>query len=169
MRASSRAACLSARGVKWKKYSCTVTPRYEDYYKESAWTTYDPVGWVQEESANFCTSYSFDSATGKFTGSGSIWLGDGLSGTGYQITTDGVERIVSTSTEYTLSRKTALGPYTKTVYSVGLGDYLETIRSPEGAYPQAEDGYVFFARVTIGGVEYTMMKNGSDYYCYVEE
>ena len=50
-------------------------------------------------------------------------------------------------------------------YSKGSTSY-GSVYAEEGAYPDAVNGYTYVTTFSEGGVSYTVMKNGSTYYCY---
>ena len=164
MRASARAATLSNNGVRWLKYNCTAT-RYTDvWYTEDAWeivTTYTAT------SITGARSYNFNSNTGNFSDSGgSVTFTTSNTGTVYSASGDSVsyERIVASGVVGVYSKGSTRHSSSYTEYAKGT--YVGAIYADEGIYPDAEANYVYVTTFTDSGVTYTVMRNGSTYYCY---
>ncbi len=154
----------------WEKYRCTRTQTPYTYYSQG---TYEWVLGPTDMSASNSgySSYQFDDGTGIFTNSGSLrTVNPGGSGTLYHA--DGttlarwrITRVDSTHSNidyyYRRSEK-------KTGYdtSYSRGAYIGVIRSPEGERPEANKGFQYVTTFSSGGQTYTVMRDGSTYYCY---
>lgn len=166
MRASARAATLSNNGVRWLKYNCTRESYSENYYTAGDWI-FESNGYAA--TMNGSSSYSFDSSSGTFTCYGTKNISENAGGGTIYILDDPmqVSRVVMDNAgEWTRHTESAQGPYTRTYTDYYKGTYVGAIYADEGIYPDAEANYVYVTTFTDSGVTYTVMRNGSTYYCY---
>lgn len=164
MRMSARAAAIAVAGVRWQKYNCTRSTY--GIYSAGAPSVVQQ-GEVGTDVALACyTSFNFNQYTGTFTNAGSpTTVGASNPGTGYSASGNTLNIFsISASSYLTHSRQTSYIAGSYTVYS--KGSYIENVKAKEGVYPDAKNGYEYVTKFSDGGKQYTVMRNGSSYYCY---
>lgn len=157
------------RGVEWKKFSC-VRDTYTRYKQDdknvgnTSTTTKSKTGTTR-----VYYDYTFSTTSG-FSGSGGgSWYNDAL-GDSYSVSSTAVRAYsykseTDTTITYTLTTVASATATTYADYSKGSTSY-GSVYAEEGEYPDAVNGYTYVTTFSEGGVSYTVMKNGSTYYCY---
>ncbi len=161
---------------RWRKYVCTRSSYGYTYYTQGSWTFYrSGTGSDKKAMVVGRSGYSFNSANGTFSTSGqdrtifagesgTVYYGGGSSIHRYDVTSTG-----PTTSSYVGYTSTAQGPYTGYNTSYGVGAAMGTVDVPEGARPEAEKEYTYVTTFSSGGVRYTVMRSGSDYFCYAKD
>ncbi len=170
---------------RWRKYVCTRSSYGYTYYTEGDWTFRSNFTLSPGATDEGYSSFRFNSGNGTFTLSGSqVTVHSGEQGdvgkTYYQL--DGESTVIQKTvtgifdpdiyysrTHGSSYTKRANGPYTGYNTSYGVGASMGSVDVPEGARPEAEKGYTYVTTFSSGGVQYTVMRSGSDYYCYAKD
>lgn len=155
------------KGYRYGKYACTRAVSYYSYYEQSAWVTtatFTPDG----DDYYGYSSYSFKTATGEFTFSGSATLSSSAtSGTIYYGSASTLFRLTASASGWTEARKTVQGPYIGSSSSYTVGSLVDSLVVLDTSAP--EPGYSYVTRISSGGKTYIVAKTGSDYYAYTRD
>ncbi len=150
----------------WKKFKCSYSRTVDTWYEEGEFvnkgTFYSLVN------ANGYTGYSFNRKTGVYTTTGSyIRVTYDNPGTIYQsgAGTSIVRNEVHTGYN-TLYRSDAQGPFEKVNLQYSINDYVEDVAVEVGKLPEADRGFEYVDTLDLDGVAYTVMREGTTYYCY---
>ncbi len=160
---------------RWKKYVCVRSSYGYTYYTEGDWGP-EEYSYLGPNTARVgYSSYYFNSSNGTFTLTGSpVRISAKESGTVFEGGGSTVERRIYTYTGGVGSpgvkqTKGANGPYTGYTTGYVVGSALGTVDVAEGARPEADKGFSYVTAFSSGGVQYTVMRSGQDYYCYAKD
>lgn len=156
-------------GTAWKKFSCNRSS-YTSYVQDdknvgaTSTTTKNNSG-----TTSVYWGYTFSSSTG-FSGTSRSTVDNDMLGGWYSVSTTSVRAYsgtgsTDTTTTYELTTVASASAYTSVYYSKGSTSYGEVYSENKG-YPDANLGYTYVTTFTEGGVQYTVMRDGSTYYCY---
>lgn len=155
--------------ILWTKYNCTRKSKTGYTYTESEWK------WEGTPPGDSVTGYtSYAKASG---GSIYYYVPAGSQktvsrknlGTVYQIDSSDstiVYKIMYYDNQGTIEAevyKRTISTSSYIYYAYEIGDKIGAVTAAEGAYPEADQGYIYVT--TSNG--YTIMKNGNTYYAYL--